>query len=363
MRRRDFLHTSLCTAALLATARTSFAAENRIRAGQWGVRHSHASGKMQAMRKLSADYEVIGIYEADTARHAGASKSGAYANLPWLSADALLESPGLQVVAVETTLAESTAAALQCIEAGKHIHLDKPGGSDHATFKAMRLKAAEKKVTVQMGYMLRYNPAFELAFRAQREGWFGEITEISASMGKVAPAGLRKELAVLPGHGMFELGCHLVDAVVTLLGKPAQVTAYGTASRGPADPLVDSQLAVLSYPKALATLRCNHADPGGGPRRFFEIVGTEASLTISPLESGNCKLSLTKRCGDWDKGEHELKLAGAGGRYDAEFADLAKVVRGEKAFAWSAEHDINVHETALRAAGVFEVAPTETILR
>ena len=41
-----------------------------------------------------------------------------------------------------------------------------------------------------------------------------------------------------------------------------------------------------------------------------------------------------------------------GGRYDGEFTDLAKVIRGETKLAWSYEHDLAVQETVLRAAGM-----------
>ena len=41
------------------------------------------------------------------------------------------------------------------------------------------------------------------------------------------------------------------------------------------------------------------------------------------------------------------------GRYDREFIDLAKIVRGEKKLAWDAAHDIAVHETLLRASGIW----------
>ncbi len=136
-----------------------------------------------------------------------------------------------------------------------------------------------------MGYMLRHNPAFTLLFRAVREGWLGDLQEVTATMGKQADPGLRKILSSLPGHGMFELACHLVDAVVTILGTPTQVHAFGVATKAPEDSLLDNQLAVLEYRQALVTLRCNHNDPGGGPRRAFTVVGSQGSMDIAPLES------------------------------------------------------------------------------
>jgi hypothetical protein len=51
------------------------------------------------------------------------------------------------------------------------------------------------------------------------------------------------------------------------------------------------------------------------------------------------------------KGENAIELKVPKGRYDEEFRDLARVLRGQ-AFGWSADHDIAVHATALRAAGL-----------
>jgi len=321
-------------------------------AGQIGVRHSHASGKMKAMRTLTADYRVVGVAETHAESRARAEGQSPYEGLRWMEEKELLGIPEVKVVAVETGIDDLTATARRCLAAGKHIHLDKPGGQDHAVFRAMRLEAEAAGLTVQMGYMLRYNPAFELLFRAAREGWLGEILEIDASMGKLADPGLRRELAVFPGGGMFELACHVVDAVVTLLGKPMAVTPFvrRVGTEGAAFP--DHQLAVLEYAKALVTVRCNHMDPHGNPRRRFHVTGTQGTMAIEPLESGKVRLMLDRPAGGFAKGVHDRVLPIPGGRYDGEFADLSRVVRGEKPFAWNAAHDIAVHETVLKAAGM-----------
>lgn len=324
----------------------------RIRIGQIGTSHPHAAGKMEAIRALPDLYEVAGIAEAVAGRRAIAEKQKAYAGLKWLTEEELLSDPEVKVVVVETTLGDSARAALACVRAGKHIHLDKPGAATHSDFKALRLEAERRGLVVQMGYMLRYNPAFELLFRAHREGWFGQITEINASMGKLADARLQTQLAGIPGYGMFELGCHLVDAVVFLLGAPSAVHAFGKPTGLAPAGLPDNQLAVLEYPKAMVTLRCNHGDPFGGPHRRFHVVGTKGAMTIQPLESGRGTLYLTEAKGGFKKGENSFALEVPPGRYTGEFRDLARVVRGEKRLEWSAEHDITVHATALRCAGV-----------
>jgi predicted dehydrogenase len=345
--RREFLVATVAAGAAMparALAEPS-ATASPLRIGQIGTGHAHASGKMAALRSLPTVWEVVGVVAS-----AEAAASEPYRGVPVLSEEELLGRDDVKAVAVETRMEDSCATAVRFLRAGKHIHLDKPGALRHAEYKAMRLDAERRRLTVQMGYMLRYNPAFELLGRAVREGWLGEVTEIDASIGKLADPATRKALAALPGGGMFELGCHLVDAVVTLLGKPAEVHAESTPAG--ADGMKDNQLAVLRYAKATAVIRCNHADPFGFPRRRFNVTGTQGTFEIVPLESGKVNLSLTVEHGEFKKGTAAIKLEVPKGRYDGEFIDLAKVVRGEKALAWDAAHDIAVHETVMRAAGI-----------
>ncbi len=342
---------------------------DRIRIAQIGTSHAHASGKMDALRSLPDLYDIVGYAEPIASRQAAAQKAKSFAGLKYLTEAEILADRSIQAIVIETTLEDSARAALAALMAGKHIHLDKPGAEKHADFVTLRRYADQQKLTVQMGYMLRYNPAIRLLVEAVKEGWLGEVMEIDASMGKLLDEGTRKRFAQLPGGGMYELACHLVDTIVTLMGPPTSVQAFGNATRSPQDLFVDNQLAILSYPKATVMIRCNHADPFGGPNRHLTVRGTRGDLEIRPLESGKGVLRLdeahgtTKVCRDvngvkvmsaetrFKKGENTFALDVPRGRYDEEFIDLARVLRGQ-AFGWSAEHDIAVHATALRAAGL-----------
>jgi predicted dehydrogenase len=345
MIRRHFLTATAAFAACPAFA----AVPTRLRIGQIGTEHAHASGKMSALRSLPDLWEVAGLVEPD-AKRAAVTKSEIYAGVPVMTEDELFAVPDLKAITVETRIEDSAATAARCLKAGKHIHLDKPGAINHEAYKTMRLDAEKRGLTVQMGYMLRYNPAFELLFKAVREGWLGEITEIDAAMGKLADPRTRQGIGELPGGGMFELACHVIDAVVTLLGKPSAVQSFSTPTQQ--DGVKDNQVALLQYPKAIALIRCNHADPFGGQRRRFNVTGTEGTFEILPLESGKINLSLSKAREGYKKGTQTLQLVVPKGRYDEEFKDLARVVRGEKKLAWDATHDIAVHDTVMKAAGL-----------
>ena len=325
-------------------------AKPRIRIGQLGSGHSHAAGKLAAIRKLSGDCELVGVAQPREAVESTIPGSGAYRGVKQMSEEELLAMPGLQAVAIETEVPYLVAAARRAVGAGLHIHHDKPGGITLGDFRELLRLAKRKGVTVQMGYMLRYNPAFQFMYRAVREGWLGEIMEIDGMMGKMASALLRRELGRYQGGGMFELACHMVDSVVHVMGKPTKVHAFARRTQG--DGVADNQLAVLEYENATATIRCNHRDPHGFPRRRFQIAGDRGAIEIRPIEPGKLTLSLTEAQGDFGRGTHEVKLPRSNGRYDGEFADLARVIRGEAKLAWSYEHDLAVQETLLRASGM-----------
>ncbi len=369
---------TLLTGLAMAPFAGLLAAEGqpRLRVAQIGTSHAHAAGKMDALRSLPDLYEVVGYAEPIASRQAAAQTAKSFAGLKYLTEAEILADPSIRVIVIETTLEDSARAALAALKAGKHIHLDKPGAEKHADFIALRRYAAEKGLTVQMGYMLRYNPAIQLLVRAVKknwlgeEGWLGEVMEIDASMGKLIDEGTRKRFAQIPGGGMYELACHLVDTVVTLMGPPLSVQAFGNATRAPQDAFVDNQLAVLTYPNATVTIRCNQADPFGGPHRALAVRGTRGAMEIRPLESGKGILRLDeprdhyKVCRQiggtmvmfaedrFKKGENTFTFEVPKGRYDEEFRDLHRVLVGGRAFAWSADHDISVHATAMRAAGL-----------
>lgn len=321
---------------------------SRIRCGQIGTAHSHAAGKMATLRKYPELFEVVGVVEPDPARRAAAEKQPAYRGVPFITESQLLESAGLRMVVVETEIDELTPTGQRCIDAGMHIHLDKPPGRSMPAYRKLIESAAAKQLTVQLGYMFRYNPAFVFCFDAVRDGWLGEVQEVHGVISKKAVGPGRRGVAPEPGGTMFELGCHLIDAAVKVRGEPREVAAF--ALRTQADGLADNQLAVLSCERATATIRSSINDPMSN--RHFTVVGDAGTAVINPLEPPQLRLGLDRPRGEYRKGWQEVKLPKMAGRYDGDLLDLAAVIRGEKRFEFSPEHDLAVHAAVLRGSGM-----------
>jgi predicted dehydrogenase len=353
-RRRKFLQhfgaVALSGAAVPGLADAAVAdtklAPRRIKIGQIGVGHAHAS-KLSVYRN-SADYEVVGLVEPDAALRNRAETQKVYQGLPWLTRDRLLETAGLQAVLVETKVDDLLATAEACVAAGKHIHLDKPAGESLPQLRRILEAARKQKLLVQMGYMYRYNPAVVLLGEFLKNGWLGEVFEVHAVMSKVVSAAERKRLARFRGGMMFELGCHVLDLVVSVLGKPKVVTAFVQHSSRLDDPLRDNMLAVLTYPQATATVKSSGLEVEGFGRRHLVVCGSEGTFHIQPLDNPSARIALSRPRGKYRKGYQDIRFPKYT-RYVADAADMARIIRGEKASDFSYEHDLHVQETLLEA--------------
>ncbi len=346
--RRNFLGAASAAGLTLLSSSLYAAApaKEKIQIGQIGVGHAHAS-KLSVYR-ASADYEVVGLVEPDDELRRRAQSQAAFRDLPWMTSEQLLNRPGLDAVLVETKVEGLLDAAEAAIAAGKHIHLDKPAGDSLPQFERILASAARQKLLVQMGYMYRYNPAVVMLREFLKRGFLGEVFEVHTVMSKVVPPGGRKELAQFPGGMMFELGCHILDLVIGILGPPENVTAFRQHASAMDDELADNMLAVLEYPKALATVKSSALEVEGFARRHLTVCGSEGTFHIQPLDSPAVRLALAKAQGSYEAGTQDIPMPKYA-RYVEDAADMARIIRGEKPADFPYEHDLTVQTTLLKA--------------
>jgi predicted dehydrogenase len=324
-------------------------ARKRIKIGQIGVGHAHAT-KLSVYR-ASPDYEVIGIVEPDRALRERAEAQPAFRDVPWMTREQLLNVPGLDAMLVETRVRDLLDEAELCVAAGKHIHLDKPAGQSLPQFRRLLDTAAARGLLVQMGYMYRYSPAVVLLRQVLARGWLGEPFEVHAVMSKVIAPAERQRLAEFRGGIMFELGCHLIDLVVGVLGKPRAVTAFSQHVAPANDALADNMLAVLEYPRALASVKSSAVEVDGGDRRHLVVCGSEGTFHIQPLDRPAGRVAFSRPHDGYKQGYQEVALPPYQ-RYVADAADMARIIQGEKPSDFSYTHDLDVQETVLRAANM-----------
>lgn len=341
----------------LAASGTAAARDKqRIKVGQIGIGHNHASAKMATFRKLADHYEVVGVVEPSPEWRKKRGEDPAYRGLTWMTEEQLLNTQGLAVVAVETDVCDLVPTAARCVEAGLHLHLDKPGGETLAPFNALLDEAARRALTVQLGYMYRNNPAICFCQRAVREGWLGQIFEVHAVMSRYQPLAYRQWLGQFRGGSMYIFGCHLIDLVVTMLGKPDRITPFQRQTH-PDVPVYDNGLAVLEYPRSTATIRTASLEVEGYQRRQLVVCGDQGTIEIRPLETFDLRpprplklnLTLSSPRESFAKGVQEVVFPPQSGRYADQLIELARIVRGEIVNPYPLSHERMVQETLLGA--------------
>ena len=349
MNRRTFLHSTLTSATLatLSAAKVIDASVqnsgrlHRIKIGFLGVSHSHASGKLKAIQESPA-YELVGLCE----EHETARRRFERSSAPFISEDQLLSQADL--IAVESDVEDHARHAKLALGAGKHVHLEKAPTDSMKSFRELVDLAQEKDRLLQMGYMWRYHPGINATIEAARKGWLGEVYLVRATINTNIGTGQRIALAKFRGGMMFELGAHLIDPVVRLLGRPLKVTPYLNRTGTFSDGLADNTVAVFEYENATATVSSSTPQHNAFAHRHFEVLGTRGTAKINPIEPPRFEMDLREAAGPY-KGGRQVVPMPEYRRYAPEFADLADAIQNERTLAITPDEDLAVHETLMRA--------------
>ena len=343
MNRRHFLYTVPGLAAQVKAA-------GPIRAAVWGTGHSHTAGKLQAM-KGSPLYEVAAICESDPAAQAAAVKNPRFQGLPWVSEEQLLNDKSVQLIVVECSVWDALSMGKKVIAAGKHLHVEKPPGNSWAPFKALVEEARRKKLLFQTGYVWRCHEGVNAALEAARKGWLGEVLMVRGTMNADRDAEQRAVEAKYKGGGLFELGGHVIDRVVELLGRPVKVQSWLRHQTSIADQLADNNLTVLEYGKCLATVTQMARMSGSGDHRSLEIIGSDGTVMVWPESAPpRMRVHMRKAQGQYKAGWQDIVLPPQP-RFIGDFQELGRAITTGQPLKLSYDHELLLHETLLRASG------------
>lgn len=254
-----------------------------ITVGQIGIGHNHGKRKMETVRRHPELFEVIGYAESDPKWLEERGSLPQYEGLPRLSEEELLEK--CEAILVECDVWNLTATAQRCINAGKHIHLDKPASGTLAEYRRLLDSAKAKNLVVQLGYMYRYNPAIRWCMDAVRDGRLGTVTSINAEMSTFHKPEYRRWLQNFDGGIQYILGSHLVDLIVGILGEPDRVTSFLKHTGTDGVDASDNNLSVLEYGSTLARVFVSSVEVNGWGRRQFVVCGTKGTVHIEPIEN------------------------------------------------------------------------------
>jgi len=330
-----------------------------VQMAQYGTKHSHAAGKIIAMQE-NPDVELAGVYEPDAEHRAQlAGSDSCFATVRWFeSAQEMLADPAIVAVASEGLNIESLDQTEEIVAAGKHVWYDKAPGDNWAQWQRVVAAAREKKLLIQMGYMLRYHDGFHQIAEWARSGVLGHVFSIRAHMSTNIPKDRRKQVNAHRGGIFYELAGHMLDQIIWILGRPAKATCYlrsddyGTRER--VDGFADNTLGVFEFDGAMAMVDIAAMETEPMARRY-EVYGTAGSAVIvEPFEPGSLiRLCMAETAEGYSAGVQMVPFESRSRQelYDQELKALLRTIAGQQGPDRLPEHDLLVQETLLRAVG------------
>jgi predicted dehydrogenase len=150
---------------------------------------------------------------------------------------------------------------------------------------------------------------------------------------------------------MFELGSHVIEIRVRLLGRPDEVTSVVAHHGRQTDELNDSTVAIFRYPRAIDIVHGATLRPKAGAHRRIEVRGTNGIIALGPIEPPAIHLDLARPVQDYAASRRNVPML-AYRRYVEDFRVFAKVIRGEQPLPETHKHQLAVQEALLKASGM-----------
>lgn len=246
--------------------------KNRIRTGLVGYglggRCFHAPFIAQ-----HPGYELARIVE----RHQHESRERYPEAILTRSVDELVADPTIDLVVITTPNPSHYSYAVQALQAGKHVVVDKPMTVTSAESRHLIELARKQGKCLSVYQNRRYASDARTIRKLIHQNCLGTLTEFEAQYNRYRPELKQswKETDV-PGSGiLYDLGPHLIDQVLSLFGLPKSVTADIRRQR-PGTQADDYFDLWLDYGFFKAILKASMYVREQGPR--YQIHGTLGSF-------------------------------------------------------------------------------------
>ena len=191
--------------------------------------------------------------------------------------------PGVDLVVIASTNETHLPFAKAALLAGKSVVVDKPFALTLADARELAALAKKQRKLLAVFQNRRWDSSFLGAREILKAGTLGEISHYESHYDRFRPA-VRARWRELPGPGAglwYDLGPHLIDQALELLGLPDSVLASFAMQR-PGAQTDDWAHIQLNYAKTRAILHASVLVSGGTPN--FIIHGNKASWSKYGLD-------------------------------------------------------------------------------
>jgi len=261
----------------------------------WGLHHQHPRWYWPLFGRLP-QLRPVCICDADTdfLRH----EAGFFGVDAHSDPAEMLARDDVEAVLVFVRHSEMPEAVARCVEAGKHVLVEKPMGASVAGVERVVAIARATDRVVTTGYYWRYDPMAGRVRQWIADGLLGKVMHLEGRMNAQGPWRYVRDNALWMleaserGGPMFNLGVHWIDLFHWLTGLEVAAVSGRTSHAGgePERTIEDNAAALLEYEnEAIGLLDISYGLPRAWPlgRDFFiAIRGTLGCVHWTPSLGG-----------------------------------------------------------------------------
>jgi predicted dehydrogenase len=196
-----------------------------------GVGVSHIKG-FQSLQRANQSVELVALCDSNLARlnesgdQYGVAAAGRFTDYKAMLAEAKLD---LLSICLPNALHREVGQA--ALEAGAHVLCEKPLATSAADVQAMIAAAEANQRRLMVAYNYRYRADIAWIRQLLAEGKLGQVYHIDASWRRetgIPGSGWFGSKALAGGGPLIDLGVHVLDLSLWLLGFPAVKTVSGS---------------------------------------------------------------------------------------------------------------------------------------
>ncbi len=325
----------------------------KIKIAQIGTsRYGHGRLIFEALAANPDVFEIVGYALPENEREKFPKSMEIFEGYREMTVEEILGDPEIEAVAIETEEIYLTKYAQMAVEAGKHVHMEKPGAPSLADYERLIATAKAGGKVFHTGYMYRYNPVIMDFMERIKQGEIGEIVSVEAQMNCWHKEECMRWLSVFEGGMMFYLGCHMVDLVLLLQGLPQRIVSCNKCSgRFDGVDSKDNSFAMLEYERGASFVKISASEHGGYLRRQLVITGTKGRFEICPLEvqlGGGLQYTEYSETSvtSWHE-PVERKRSEPHNRYAPMMIAFAEMVQGERENPYTYDYELTLFRVLL----------------
>lgn len=211
--------------------------------------------------------------------------------VPARSLDEVLADAEIDAVVVASPAKDHAALARRALDAGKHVFVEKPLALDLDDARDVVARADELDLTLMVGHLLQYHPAFLALRRLVADGALGELRYLYSN--RLNLGRFRREENIL-----WSFAPHDLSMLLALAGEdPDRVSAVGSTFLSEHVPdVTTTHMSFPSGPQAHVFVSWLHPFK----EQRLVVVGADAMAVFDDLAPWDSKLTIFEHGVTWD---------------------------------------------------------------